>query len=169
MVFNIEEAKQLFVQEELDQHGEFLADLLVQSIQELDVIDTTNLLKQLRYNVRKNGTDWILQFSFPGYGRAVEIGFYKRKRGDFNTESNELIKQLYGIKSLDDMKRQRAKRKLRKLNWYSKNVYGSLNKLYAKLSYGFSQDEIERLKKIIIQESYSVTKSGYIGPTTFGI
>lgn len=169
MNFNIEEAKQLFVQEELDQHGEYLADLLIEAIQDMDIIDTNNLLQQLRYNVSKRGSDWILSFSFPGYGRAVEIGWYKRKNKGFNVESNELVKQLYGIKSLDDVKTQRAQKKVRKLNWYSKNVYGSLNKLYAKLSYGFSEDEVKRLKNIIIQESYSSKESGYIGPTTFGI
>lgn len=168
MDFNIEEAKNLFVREELDQHGEYLMDLLIGEIQNLDIIDSATLMQQLRYNIAKRGEDWILQLSFPGYGRAVEIGYYKRKRGDFNAESNDAVKQLFNIQSLEDVKRKKARRQIRKLNWYSKNVYGSLNKLYSKLSYGFSDEEIQRLKKIIISESYTAKESGYIGPVTFG-
>jgi hypothetical protein len=168
MEFNIEEAKELFVREELDQHGEFIMDLLVDSIQDMEIIDTENLLRQLRYNIAKRGNDYILQLSFPGYGRAVEIGYYKRA-GNYNVESNDIVKKLFNIQSLDDVNRRREQRNARKLNWYSKNVYGSLNKLYASLSYGFSQDELNRLKNIISNESYSRRESGYIGPPTFGI
>lgn len=166
MDFNIEEAKQLFIKEGLDQHGEFLMDLLMDEIATLDIIDTQNLIQQLRYNIAKRGSDWILQLSFPGYGRAVEIGYYKRIR-NYNSESNSVVKQLFNIQSLEDVKNKKARRQARKLNWYSKNVYGSLNKLYGKLMYGFSEDEIQRLKKIITSEAFSATESGYIGPPTF--
>lgn len=169
MEFNVEEAKELFVQEELDQHGEFVMDILVDAIQDMEIIDTENLLSQLRYTVAKRGYDWILQLAFPGYGRAVEIGYYKKSRKDFNVESNDQVKKLYGIQSSEDVMRKKEMRKVRKLNWYSKNVYGTLNKLYSQLSYGFSEEELQRLKKIIVQESYSRRESGYIGPPTFGI
>jgi len=161
MDFNIDEAKQLFIRDELDQHGEFVLDLLAESIIEKELILDENLLSSLRYNVEKNGKDYVLTIAFPGYGRAVEISYYKRKKRNFETDTNQAVKQLFKIESREDVLRKKQKRQIRHLNWYSKNVYGSLNKLYSRLSYGFTEDEIERLKKIITSETYTAKESGW--------
>ena len=168
MEFNIEEAQELFVKESLSEHGDYIMELLVEQIVDKKLIKSTDLLSQLKYNITKKNNDFSLNVSFPGYGRAVEIGYYKRKK-NYNQETNEFIKKLFGIESVEDVRRKKAKRDVRKLNWYSRSVYGSLNKLISKLMYGFGEEELKYLKRIIEQESYKKTESGYIGPVTSGV
>lgn len=158
MEFSLDEAKRLFIREVLDQHGDYLSDILVDDISDKNIIDKGALLSSISFKINQYGQNYALIFNFPGYGRMVEINFHKRKRGN----TRDTIKQLYKIQSREDVLERRAKRQRKDLRWYSHNVYGSLNTLYARLSSEFTDDEISRLKKIIENSSYTGTNSGIL-------
>lgn len=139
------EIKEAFTREVLNTHGDYVMSLLKDSISDLSLIDQGNLLGGISYKIQKKGNDFALEFSFTGYGRAIEIAFHRRKKQN----TRDIIKQLYGVKSREDVKAQQAIRKRKDTRWYSRNVYGALNTLIGRYMYGFTEEEIERLKSII--------------------
>lgn len=132
----LNDIEDLFVREILDTHGEYIVDLLQDSIEEKKLRITDELLESLDYKVVKREGDYVLQISFLSYGRAVEIQYYKSKR--VRRENSE--KQ----KSTDF---RLAKKK--DTRFYSKNVYGSINRLLGRMSSEYSDQEIARLKSIL--------------------
>ena len=58
----------LFIREVLDQHGEYLADLFIASIEKKHLRVTDDLLNSIEYKVTNFGIDPVLTFSFFGYG-----------------------------------------------------------------------------------------------------
>lgn len=132
----LNDIEDLFVREVLDTHGEYIVDLLQESIESKKLRLTDELLESLDYKVTKRGGDYVLQISFLSYGRAVEIQFFKSKRvRRENSEKN---------KSADF---RRAKKK--DTRFYAKNVYGSINRLLGRMSSEYSDQEIARLKGIL--------------------
>lgn len=127
----------LFQDEVLSQHGEYLVDLLQESLQEKKIFFEGNLYNALKYEVFKKGEQRGLRLSFLDYGRFIEIRRHKGK-SKMSTNTNQL---LWRIKE-NTMRKKNT-------NWYSKNVYGSLNRLIGILMYEFTDYEIERLKKSI--------------------
>lgn len=127
----------LFQDEVLSQHGEYLIDLLQESLQEKKIFFEGNLYNALKYEVFKKGEQRGLRLSFLDYGRFIEIRRHKGK-SKMSTNTNQL---LWRIKE-NTMRKKNT-------NWYSKNVYGSLNRLIGILMYEFTDYEIERLKKSI--------------------
>lgn len=134
-----EDIEFLFQEEVLSQHGEFVVDLLQDTLEEKNIIFEGNLHEILDYDTFKQGVQRGVRFSFFDYGRFIEIRKHKKKsKMDVNT--NSLI---WGIRE------NSMKKKPKDTDWYSKNVYGSLNRLIGVLMNEFSDHEIERLKKII--------------------
>lgn len=132
----LNDIEDLFVREILDTHGEYIVDLLQDSIEEKKLRITDELLESLDYKVVKREGDYVLQISFLSYGRAVEIQYFKSKRvRRENSENN---------KSTDF---RRAKKK--DTRFYAKNVYGSINRLLGRMSSEYSDQEIARLKGIL--------------------
>jgi hypothetical protein len=84
-----------------------------------------------------------------GYGRALEINYYKKPG-----YTRAAWKDIYGIKSREDIQMEYASKNRKKVNWYSRNVYGSLNTLYSRVAYGYTEEAIQRLKQIISEPGY---------------
>ena len=132
----LNDIEDLFVREVLDTHGEYIVDLLQESIEEKKLRITDDLLESLDYKVIKSGSNYVLQISFLSYGRAVEIQYLNSKR--LRRENNDRNK------SADF---RRAKKK--DTRFYAKNVYGSINRLLGRMSSEYSDQEIARLKGIL--------------------
>lgn len=137
--FSEKDIEYLFQEEVLDQHGEYLLDLFEETIEKKNIRESDDLLHSLDYRIGKSGNDRILKIAFETYGRFIEIRQH-RKRNKFNVNTNEL---LWGIRQ------NTMKKKPKNVDWYSRNAYGSLNRLLSILSNEFSEKEIARLKGIL--------------------
>ena len=126
-----------FIKEELYQHADYLIDLFEDSIQRKSLIKSGNLLSTFQqgdaYTVRKSGDTVILSIKFPSYGRFIEIQKHKNK---IKTES-----------SAGNASKWNKKKKRKDTGWYTRNVYGSLNKLIGNLMYGYSEEVKKQIKK----------------------
>lgn len=131
----------LFQEEVLDQHGEYLLDLFVESIEQKKIRVSDELLESLNYKVTRSGNDRILNVSFLTYGRFIEIRRHKMSKSrnkDVNT--NSLI---WGHKQ------NSMKKKAKDVDWYSKNAFGSLNRVISILMYELGDQERARLIGIL--------------------
>lgn len=138
------ELKDKFVQVILSDYGIWLRSQLDMHIVEKNLIREMKLKGSLDTKVSKVGGNWRLELFFTTYGRVIEINFHKKKAG-----TREIIKQLYGVKSRNDILAARAKRDKKDTRWYSHTVYGSLNTLYGHLSYSFTEEMKNKLVTII--------------------
>ncbi|MDD2799374.1 MAG: hypothetical protein PHV20_12350 [Bacteroidales bacterium] len=130
----------LFQQEVLDQHGEYLLDLFVESIEGKNIRMTDELLESLNYKVTRSGNDWVLNVSFFTYGRFLEIRSHKmKKKQKDNVNTNALV---WGHKNT-------MKKKTKNVDWYSKNAFGAMNRLISILMYELGDKERERLVGIL--------------------
>ena len=143
----LNDIEDLFVREVLDTHGEYIVDLLQESIESKKLRLTDELLESLDYKVRKSSNGYSLEVSFLTYGRFIEINFFKSKA----------ISKHY-LQGAGDIKRLRISgnssenfRRLKKKDtrFYAKNVYGSINRLLGRMSSEYSAQEIARLKGIL--------------------
>lgn len=138
--FSDKDIEFLFQEEVLDQHGEFLMDLFEDSITRKNVRESDELLESIDYKVSKRGKNRVLTIMFEQYGRFIEIRMHKRKKNKFSVNTNQL---LWGSKD------NSMKKKSKNVDWYSKNAYGSLNRLISMLMNDLSEKEIARLKGIL--------------------
>jgi len=148
--------KDAFVRDVLNSHGQYVTTILNNSISELTLIQQGGLKGSVSYDVKKEGNDYVLAFNFMSYGRAIEIAYFRRKKG------REIEKQLYGIKSREDVKAEMSIRNRKNTRWYSRNVYGTINTLYGRLMHGFTEEEAERLKNIIAEAVVSSSNSSIV-------
>lgn len=141
--------EKLFAQEELDLHGEYLVDLFVDAIKRKKLLDTKNLLRTFEsgmpYFVKSSGSNPTLVFSFPNYGRFLEIQAGKKRRA-IRTENVDTNKLLWGASTAK--KKKRAKN----AQWYTRNVYGAQNRLINRIMYGLSDVERKRLINLLKQK-----------------
>lgn len=139
--FTQKDIEYLFQEEVLSQHGEYLIDLLVDTIEEKNIRVSDDLMDMLRYRTFKDGQNRGLRVNFFTYGRFIEIRKHKKKgRNLMDTNTNAL---LYKVKE------NTAKPKPKDTDWYSKNAYGTLNRLISILMYELSDQEVARLKGIL--------------------
>lgn len=136
------EEQLVWIDDVLDQYGEFLADLLQESIEAKHLKDTGELENSINYRVDREGVNPVLHVSFMSYGRAIEIRYHKsRNSTKFSApNTNQLI---WGIRS------QKSRNRKKDARWYAKNAYGSLNRLIGILSWEFGEEEIRRVKGIL--------------------
>jgi len=133
----LNDIEDLFVREVLDTHGEYMLQLMEDSITEKNIRLTDELLDSLAYNVEKRNGDYVLSLSFVDHGRFVEIGYFKSKK--MRREA-----------TLDGKGSKQLRRKGQKdTRFYAKNVYGSINRLLGRMSSEYSDAEIARLKTIL--------------------
>ena len=130
------ELELLFIEEELSQHGEWLADVLTEAIEKRKLRRTDDLLHSVNYSAFKEGKNPGLRFSFLSYGRAVDIAAYKQNRHKVDT-----MRDIWGQKQ-NTMKKKNNR-------WYARRMYSGYYKLVARIMYGLSDLEIERLKGIL--------------------
>ena len=141
--------EQLFLIDILQDHGQFLHGLFVDALESKSIKDTGTLLSSITYKVERRGNNFVLSFTFPGYGRALEIRYYKSK-------NSQLVNT---IKSNRSILTKKAKNKKRDYRWYSRNLYGSQNRLTGRASYRLVEEEILRLKHILTEAKLDGTYS----------
>lgn len=133
----LSEIEERFVRDVLDSHGEYVRDLLEDTIDSKNLRKSDDLINSLKTSVVRRGSDFVLQIMFLSYGRSVEIQWYKSKA--LRKEAREL----------DNKSSELRRAKKKDTRFYSKNVYGSINRLLSRMSSEYSDAEIERLKKMI--------------------
>jgi hypothetical protein len=136
-----------FIAEVLDQHGEYLTDLLVDAIESKSLIsdeDKAHLIDSIGYDTRKQGINPALILNFPDYGRFIEIRYHKKR-----SSNTELFDQEHLNNAIWGRQNKKNKRKKKDARWYARNVYGSLNRLLGILMYEFTDAERERLTKVL--------------------
>ena len=143
----LNDIEDLFVREILDTHGEYIVDLLQDSIEEKKLRLTDELLESLDYKVRKKGNDYSLEISFLTYGRFIEINFWKSRaiRNYYLRETGDIKRLRIFGNSAESFRRQKKK----DTRFYARNVYGSINRLLGRMSSEYSDQEIARLKGIL--------------------
>ena len=143
----INEIEDLFVREVLDTHGEYIVDLLQESIESKKLRLTDELLESLDYKVRKSSNGYSLEVSFLTYGRFIEINFFKSKaiRKHYLQEAGDIKRLRISGNSSENFRRLKKK----DTRFYAKNVYGSINRLLGRMSSEYSDQEIARLKGIL--------------------
>ena len=134
------DVKLLFIQEVLDMHGEYLVDKLYKEINKRKLRDSSKLIDSLDYKTSFYGIDPVLLINFFSYGRAIEIRFHKMRK-------NRSMFQADSKRDVWGMQEKRKRRK--KANWYTRTVYGSINRLLSILSTEFSENERKRLINIL--------------------
>lgn len=136
-----DEVELLFIRETLDQHGEYLVDILYDAIVEKNLRVSDALLESLAYSVETKGGNPTLLVSFLTYGRALDANYYKKKQSSvWETNTN---RDVWGIKE------NRPRKNKKNTQFYSKNVYGSINRLVSILSNEYTDAEQQRLKNIL--------------------
>ena len=141
------EVELLFIREVLDQHGEYLVDLLQDDIMRKRLRISDELMESLDYRVTNYGIDPVLLVSFFSYGRAIEIAYHKNRKNRAMLQSRT-NRDIWGTTG-----RTRRKKNTR---WYSRNVYGSINRLMSVLATEFSEEEKQRLKGIIDRQKATI-------------
>jgi hypothetical protein len=129
----LSEVEKHFVMEVLDTHGEYVVDLLQDAINEHGLRITDKLIDSLDYRVERRDNDFVLQISFLGYGRAIEIQYFKSKRLRREARERNESAQL-----------RRAKKK--DTRFYARTVYGTINRLLGRMASEYTDAEIERIK-----------------------
>ena len=136
-----------FIKETLDLHGEYVSDLLYKAIGDKKMVKSGELEayfeNNMPYKVRNTGSP-TLEFTFPTYGRLAEIGYFRSKNSKQWTAPNT-NSLLWGIKQ--------KKTKKKDTRFYSKNVWGSLNRLIGILMYEYDEHTMERMKQQLQQNT----------------
>ena len=125
-----------FVNRALENHGKRLDNLLRQTISQRRLKQKGKLLSSISHSVSSPGNP-SLKYSFYGYGRAIEIKWHKMKH-------NRNAYRQRGEESVFNIREKRKRRK--NTNWYSRNVYGSVNRLWSEISFGYIDHEADKLK-----------------------
>jgi len=134
----------LFIERQLEVHGEMICDLLREQIQAKDLRITDDLLDSIDFKVSKYGINPVLLIEFFAYGRFIEINYFKRWSRNSQLAAINFNRAFWGIHE----NRRKAKRK-KDTRWYSKTAYGMINHLISALSTDFSEEEKEKLKRIL--------------------
>jgi len=128
----------LFIKEELSQHGEWLVDRFVEALEKNQNVDSGQLLESFDYDV-SNGPagSQVLTITFMSYGRLMEI-MGRRRKNQLKEGRNQRVW---------DKKNTKAK----KVQWYNKNRYAGYGRLIRRLSAGMSDAELTRIRGILNQ------------------
>jgi hypothetical protein len=125
----------------LEQHGEFVSDLLAASLEKKGMVRSGDLIDSIAYKTTR-GANPKLSVNFLSYGRAAEIKYFRKNRKTF-TEVNA-NRVVWGMRNNS---RKDAKSRSRKdTRWYARTVYGSLNRLISIVSNELGDEEIARMK-----------------------
>ena len=131
---------EMFIQEELSQHGEWLVDRFAEALEKNMNVDSGQLLESLNYETGR-GPDgaFRLDVLFMTYGRAMEIAGRKRRKR-LKEQKNHAV---WGKKNHGTGK---------KVQWYNRNRYSGYGRLIRRLSAGMSDDELRRIRGIIEEQ-----------------
>lgn len=130
----------LFIQEELSQHGEWLIDRFAEALERNRNIDSGQLLDSLDYKTGKDPDgSQTLCISFMTYGRAMEVMGRRRKQQAAWAKKNG---DTWGKKN----------HRPKKVQWYNRNRYAGYGRLIRRLTAGMSDRELQRIRGIIEEQ-----------------
>lgn len=142
------EIKLEWIKDMLYVHGDYVVDLLQDQIESKRLKKSGELLSSIDYQVSGSAGKPKLSLSFMGYGRAIEIQYFtKNSKRKAQPNTNELV---WGMRANSQPKKN--------TRWYSKTVYGSLNRLIGMLMYEFTDLEIARMKAILENKINPIAK-----------
>lgn len=123
----------LWIREELSQHGEWLVDRFVEALERGRNVDTGTLVGSMDYHTQPapDGSQQ-LDVTFPLYGRFAEV------------RSRRLTKQ--GTNSKAWAKKNHRPKKVK---WYNCNRYAGYGRLISRLIAGMSDAELQRIRGIL--------------------
>lgn len=128
----------LFIQEELSQHGEWLIDRFADALEKNKNIDTGQLLESLNYDTGEDHQgNFTLSISFMTYGRAMEVMARRRKAKLKDPQNHDVW--------------AKKNHKPKKVQWYNKNRYAGYGRLIRRLTAGMSEDELKRIQGILTE------------------
>lgn len=126
----------LWVREELSQHGEWLVDQFVEALERGGHVVSGDLIDSFDYRTGSEGGAQTLTVSFFTYGRMMEVAARKRKQ-----------KAAFAKKNGEVWAKQNHKPK--KVQWYNKNRYAGYGRLIRRLTAGMSDHELQRIRGIL--------------------
>lgn len=129
----------LWVREELSQHGEWLVDRFIEALEKGGHVLSGDLIDSFNYETGR-GYDGSLSLtvSFLTYGRLMEVASRRRKQHAAWAKKNG---EVWGKKN----------HKPKKIQWYNKNRYAGYGRLIRRLSAGMSEHELQRIRGILNQ------------------
>lgn len=125
----------LWVREELSQHGEWLVDRFIEALEKGGHVLSGDLIDSFDYRTGSEGGAQTLTVSFLTYGRAMEVMARKRRQHLKENGNHEVWTK----------KNHRPK----KVQWYNKNRYAGYGRLIRRLSAGMSDAELARIRGIL--------------------
>lgn len=128
----------LWVREELSQHGEWLIDRFVEALEKGGNVVSGDLLDSFDYQTGTEGVAQTLTVSFLTYGRLAEVMSSRRKKQQKIAKKNG---DVWASKN----------HKPKKVQWYNKNRYGGYGRLIRRLTAGMSDHELQRIRGILTQ------------------
>lgn len=129
---------ELFVREELSQHGEWLVDRFTEALEKGGHVVSGDLLDSFDYSTGSEGGAQTLSVTFLTYGRVMEATARKRKRQSAWSRKNG---EAWAKKN----------HRPKKVQWYNKNRYAGYGRLIRRLTAGMSDDELKRIRGILNQ------------------
>jgi len=135
-----------FIADQLDQHGEYVRDLMMDAIEARNLIKTGDLSEGITWRVSMQGINPHLEISFPDYGRFQDIANYKKTS---NTEKWTRLAEDANRAIMGQRTRKKTTRRRKDTRFYASTVYGAMNTLIGKIMYEFTDYELERMKKVI--------------------
>lgn len=127
----------LWVREELSQHGEWLVDRFIEALERGGNVDTGALAESFDYSTSTEQGAQVLTVSFLTYGRLAEVRSRRAKSAERFPRSNN--------RSAWAKKNHRPKR----VQWYNKNRYAGYGRLIRRLTAGMSDAELQRIRGIL--------------------
>lgn len=128
----------LWVREELSQHGEWLVDRFIEALEKGGHVVSGDLIDSFNYETGTSMGAQTLTVSFLTYGRLMEATARKRKQQAAWAKKNG---DVWGKKN----------RKPKKVQWYNKNRYAGYGRLIRRLTAGMSDHELQRIRGILNQ------------------
>ncbi len=143
-----DELELAFIDDQLDQHGEFVRDLLMDAIEARNLIKEGVLQEGISWRVGRYGINPHLEIAFPDHGRFQDIAAYKQKKST-NTEqwtrmAEDANRALTGMRA-----KKKSSRRRKDTRFYASTVYGAMNRLIGRIMYEYTDAEMERMKKVI--------------------
>ena len=126
----------LWLREELSQHGEWLVDRFVEALEKGGHVVSGDLLDSFDYQTGQ-GYDGSqsLTVSFLTYGRLAEVASRRRRKSMKKQQNHDV----WGKKN----------HKPKKVQWYNKNRYAGYGRLIRRLTAGMSDHELQRIRGIL--------------------
>jgi len=140
----------LWVREELSQHGEWLVDRFIEAIERGGNVDTGALVESFDYSTSSSQGSQTLTVSFNLYGRLAEVRSRRTRSATTPGESS-----LGKNRSAWARKNHHPKR----VQWYNRNRYAGYSRLIRRLTAGMSDAELTRIRSILLQAKVDFTAS----------